>query len=508
MQVGKIKASVQAEKQNIAFVAKVCLQYNLTNHEKMKIILSTLFLIGFVCPVSAQELTEPQKAAVDGIMAEYDQAGHPGAAVAIVRGGKTAYAQGYGLANIENNIPFTPETVSDIGSVAKQITAFAIIRLAQEGKLALDDDIRKYLPEVPDFGRPIRIVDLIHHTSGLREIYGAWAIAGGRSGDGILQEDALYLAQRSKELNFPPNTRHMYCNTGYMLLADIISRVSGMPFETWMRTHIFQPLGMDHTFIMDERGEVFPGAATSYETSPKNGFRQIFDNSTVQGAGGIYTTIPDLVKWLNNYRDPKIGGQKAVEQMLERGVLNNGDTLAYAFGLTVGQYRGLRLIRHTGSSAGYRAVFTWLPDQDLGIVVKSNFAGFAGSDLSNRMIDLLLGPVLGPAPAATGEEDEDGLFSFVDTSPEYLNAYTGKYYCPELETVYEIRMENGGLVGGNWRHRNLPLKFLGEDYWEDTEGPLGEIRFERDEKGRVTGMRVTGGGVVNLWMERGRGGEG
>ncbi len=451
--------------------------------------------------LSSQKIDKKLGAAINLILSDCCDGDRPGAAIGIVKNGELVYSRGYGAANLENGISFTPETVSDIGSVAKQMTDFAIVLLAQQGKLSIDDDIRKYLPEVPDFGAPITIRHLIHHTSGLREIYGVWAIAGGRSGDGILQADALRLATHSKELNFKPGDRHSYCNTGYMLLAEIISRVGEAPFEDWMQTHIFRPLNMDNTFIMNERGELFPRCADSYEKSENNGFRKIFDNSTVQGAGGVYSTIPDLARWMNNYRDPRTGGPAAIAQMMERGVLNNGDTLDYAFGLVIDLYRGVRRIRHTGASAGYRAIFTYFPDQDLGMVMKSNFAGFNGADLTDKITDLVLKTELAPAPPANQP-------AAIKPGPDHslsldeLAAYAGVYYCPELETVYRISVQEGGLVADHRRHSGLKLKALEKDIFEDTAGPLGKIRFIRDVKGAVSGMRITSGGVMDLWMER------
>lgn len=463
--------------------------------------LLTLLLAGIPFFVSGQKIDKKLGAAIHLLLSDCCNGDRPGAAIGIVKKGELVYSRGYGAANLENDLPFTPETVSDIGSVAKQMTDFAIVLLAREGKLALDDDIRKYLPEVPDFGAPMTIRHLIHHTSGLREIYGVWAIAGGRSGDGILQADALHLAAHSKALNFKPGDQFSYCNTGYMLLADIISRVGGGSFEEWMQAHIFQPLGMTQTFIMDERGEVFPRCADSYEKSAHNGFRKVFDNSTVQGAGGIYTTIPDLAKWMANFGHAKVGGPGAIAQMQERGVLNNGDTLDYAFGLDIDRYRGVRRIQHTGASAGYRAILTYFPDQDLGIVMKSNFAGFNGADLTDKITDLVLKAELTQAPPAKAPvsikpEPDHPL------SPEELNVYAGVYYSPELETVYRISVQEGGLVADHRRHSGLKLKAREKDVFEDATGPLGKIRFVRDDKGAISGMRITSGGVMNLWMER------
>ena len=294
----------------------------------------------------------------------------PGCAIGIIKEGKTELMKGFGLANLEHQIPFTPETVSDIGSVAKQMTCMGIILLAQGGKLMLDDPIRKYFPDSPDFAEKITIRHLIHHTSGLREIYGTQAIAGMRPGDAIYQEDAVKLLMQSKELNFEPGSDFSYCNTGYMLLAEIISQVSGQSFEAWMRENIFLPLGMKNTYIMNKPGEVFPNAATSYILGKDTTYTQLYDNSTVQGAGGVYTTIPDLLRWIDNYRSQKLGGYLVREKMEEQGVIKGDKSINYAFGLRKWDFKGMEWIGHTGSSAGYRTLMGYFLKEKFGFVIK------------------------------------------------------------------------------------------------------------------------------------------
>jgi CubicO group peptidase (beta-lactamase class C family) len=432
---------------------------------------------------------------IDDFYREWRQEGYPGGAVAIVHEGELVFAKGYGLASLEHGVPFTPETVSDIGSVAKQLTCFGIVLLAQQGKLGLDDDIRRYLHEAPDFGRPITIRRLMNHTSGLREIYAAEGIRGYRPGDGILQEDALRLVLQSRELNFAPGEQYSYCNTGYMLLADIISRVSGQEFETWMQENIFRPLGMDHTFIMDKRGEVFPGCADSYEKYGEDGFVKIYDNSTVQGAGGVYTTLSDLVSWFNHLRRPKIGGKEAQASMLQRGILNNGDTLNYALGLTVDSYRGQKVIKHTGSSAGYRALLSYFPELDLGIIVKTNCPSVDREGLA----DLLLKDVLDEMEEEDSNSKED---SFPTPDPEELQTYTGYFYSGELETVYEIKVEGSRLVGRHFRNGRFELIPTGKGAFKSEDGFSCTIHYIRDDRGAVTGLRMDSGGVQHLWLTK------
>lgn len=442
----------------------------------------------------------PYAPRIDSIFAPYAQGSNPGLAVGILKGGQLVFSKGYGLANLEHGLPFTPNTVSDIGSLAKQITSFAIVLLAQRKQLNLDDDIRKYLPEVPDFGQTITIRHLVHHTSGLREIYGMLEITGWKQGDAVRQEEALNLTRHSSELNFTPGARYAYCNTAYMLLAEIIQKASGKKFEDWMREEIFRPLGMDDTYVMDVQGELFPRCADSYTMSEQDVWIKLYDNSTVIGAGGIYTTLPDLARWCNNYRDGKLGGIAAIQQMTQRGILNNGDTLNYAFGLETLPYRGLRRIQHTGASAGYRAALLYFPDADLAILVKSNFANFNSQATCERIADLLLADAFKESAPSLASINRAASRGSANTSGA-LQEFAGQYYCPELETSYTFQVEADTLIGLHRYNGRFKLQQVDGDRFS---GPsyLNTLRFERDKDGAIQGVRVSNGRVLNLWMKK------
>jgi CubicO group peptidase (beta-lactamase class C family) len=208
----------------------------------------------------------------------------------VVRDGAVVYRGAVGVASLEQRVPLSPATILDIGSVAKQLTAWAIVRLESEGRLSLDDDVRRHLPELPELGRTIRIRHLLHHTSGLREIYNTMMIGGWQGGDAMRQEHALRVVASQPRLQFEPGSEHLYNNTGYMLLADIVERVTGEEFHEWMAARVFRPLGMTRTVIMHELGQVIPGSGDSYAPTPDSGFVRVFDNSTIQGAGGVYSS--------------------------------------------------------------------------------------------------------------------------------------------------------------------------------------------------------------------------
>jgi len=463
-------------------------------------------------PVLLAALAAPQLAAgqvatlaerhqLDERMAEYVD--KPGAVVAVVREGKVVLAEGYGLANLEHGITLARETVLDIGSVAKQFTSFAIALLADEGTLSLDDDIRIHLPEVPDFGDVITVRHMIHHMSGLREIYNSESLAGRQDGDAMQQGDALRLTEHMHHLNFTPGERYLYCNTAYMLLADIVSRASGMPFPEFMAERVFGPVGMHHTTIMSKLGQSIPGVAESY-TPDDDDFVRVFDNSSLYGAGGMYSTVDDLALWMNNYATAAVGGPAVIEQMQQRGVLNDGEQLSYAFGINVGELRGQRAIRHTGSSAGFRASFMFLPELAGGVITLSNRSDM-GSVMPADVLEIFFGDHLKPLPAdepASDEDlvDDDESESWSPTTTQ-IASLAGSYYSEELETVYTLYVENGMLMGRHRRHGTFELQATAPMTFEGP-GFFGTAVFETSAGGLSQTFRVSNGRVLNLLFQK------
>lgn len=462
-----------------------------------RLLLSSTLLLCTATVLFGQGLSQTAVARLDSLMRASDRTDGPGYAIGIIQNGMPVYSRATGMANLETRAVFRPETVSDIGSVAKQFTCMAVLLLAEQGKLDPDEDIRKYLDGIPDFGKTITIRHLMNHTSGLREIYDMIALKGWQQGDGIRQADAADLVGHSMGLNFEPNTEYAYCNTGYMLLGNLVTKLGGKPFETWMREHIFLPLGMENTYIMDHQGELFPDCAESYARSSGGPWVKLYDNSTAYGQGGIYSTIPDMLKWLDNFRTGKVGGKVALEALSRQGVLNNGDTLSYALGIEHGNYQGVPLLKHTGSSAGYRAIMCYIPGSDLGIMLKSNFAGFNAEAVAETVLDILfnLPKVKQVAPRPTPSATP--LSSPI--SP--LTDYIGRYFSPELEVFYEVFEEKGVLLA---KGRKIPIVEF-EAIKADTfrgKAFVDEIVFERDKKKGVVGMRISAGGAQKIWMEK------
>jgi CubicO group peptidase (beta-lactamase class C family) len=458
----------------------------------------TLLFCLLISALTAQQAApfERYRPKIDSLLMALTKAQKPGLAVGIIQAGKTVYSKGFGQANLENPLLFKPSTISDIGSLAKQITCYAIVLLAQQQKLSLDDDIRQHLPEVPDFGHTIRIRHLMNHTSGIREIYSMLAIAGWKQGDAIRQQDALALVKKSSGLNFVPGSQYAYCNTGYMLLAEIIQKVSGQKFETWMQENIFTPLQMNQTYVMDQQGELFPDCADSYTLQNKVWLKQ-YDNSTVIGAGGIYTTLHDLARWANHLRSLKTGGAAAFQALFQKAQLNDGREITYALGLQITNYRGLPVIQHTGSSAGYRAALLYFPQQDWIIFLKGNYAQLNSQSTAEAIADILLAKQLEPEPLEMTTRTQSTLRGRTLSKP--LSDYAGLYYCPDIETTYTLQADEGKLIAHQRSNGRLELRPIeGAEDWFEEAAVLGKVSFERNAQGKVIGLSIDNGELLNL----------
>ena len=440
---------------------------------------------------------------VGQLFAEWNKSDSPGAALAIIREGEVVYKQGYGTANLEYDIPITTKTIFDIASVSKQFAAFAIATLSHEGKLSLDDDIRIHLPDVPDFGNTITIRHLLHHTSGLRDWVQSLVIAGDLMDDVISFKHILKMARHQKVLNFEPGSAFLYSNTGYNLLAEIVERVTGDSFREWTDSRIFRLLGMTNSHFHDDYQMILKNRAYSYQVDEKGGYKHTVNNTTALGSSSLYSTVEDLATWILNFDDTRIGEQTVIEQMHQRGVLNNGDRIDYAFGLNIGEYRGLRTVGHSGSWRGFRSHLIRFPDQKFGVVILCNLDTFNPLSLAEKVADLYLAAVLAPVEVSESENASkpDAGVKSEPLPPEQLTEFEGEYYTEELDTTYTIVMHEDGLVARHRRHDDIGLTYTGGHFRGDSWF-FPEVHFLRDDIGRVTGFRLTGNRVRNLYFEK------
>ncbi|MHC5039061.1 MAG: serine hydrolase domain-containing protein, partial [Planctomycetota bacterium] len=256
---------------------------------------------------------------IDEVFAEWDRPDSPGCALALIGEEGILYERGYGMANLEYDIPITPETIFHVASVSKQFTAMAVGMLAEEGKLSLDDDVRLHVPELHDFGEPLTVRHLIHHTSGLRDQWMLLVLAGWRMDDVITTEDAMDVVRRQRELNFKPGGEHLYCNSGYTLMAVVVERVSGLPFPEFCRERIFEPLAMKRSHFHDDHTRIVKNRAYSYVPREGNGFRHSVLSYATVGPTSLLTTVRDLAIWETNFTDGNVGGPSLLEGMQAPG---------------------------------------------------------------------------------------------------------------------------------------------------------------------------------------------
>ncbi len=331
---------------------------------------------------------------VDKLFESWNKPDSPGAALAVLKDGEVIYKKGYGYANLEYDIPITSSTIFHVASVSKQFTAFAIVMLTNQGKLSLDDDIHKYLPEVPDFGKIITIRHLIHHISGLRDQWEMLAMAGWRLDDVITKEHILTAVSHQKELNFNPGEEYLYCNTGYTLLAEIAERVTGTPFQEWTQNNMFKPLGMSNTHFHDDHEMIVKNRSYSYVPKENGGFKKRVLSYANVGATSLFTTVEDLAKWADNFFKKRLGGPEVMAQMEQQGILNNGEKIDYAFGIGIGKYNGLKTISHSGGDAGFRSHLLLFPDQRFAVAVLSNCGSINPGQLARQTAEVYLGNLM------------------------------------------------------------------------------------------------------------------
>ena len=352
----------------------------------MKNLLLLIFIPVFL---PAQQLPDSIKQKIDNIFRSFTSTS-PGCAVAVIRNGEPIFEKGYGMANLEYSIPITPQTVFHIASESKQYVAFCMLLLEKEGKLSIDDDIRKHLDYVPDLGHKITIRQLIHHTSGLRDQWQLLANAGWQLDDVITQEHVVKLISKQHALNFKPGEEHLYCNTGYTLMAEIVKKVSGLTLRQYTDKFIFQPLGMKNTHFNDNYQELVRNRAYSYTLSGPRGFQHAVLSYSIVGATSLLTTVQDELKWLHNYETGQVGGKDLIEKMYQVGVLNDGRKLNYAFALVIDKFKGWQQIGHGGGDAGFRTYACRFPEKNLGIVVFSNSGMVNPGGLAQQVAGLFI----------------------------------------------------------------------------------------------------------------------
>jgi len=353
--------------------------------------LSSLAMLVSWAPLSAQQSIEQR---VDSLFNRYVKPDGPGCALGVYRDGEVVLARGYGLASVEDGRPITPRTTFNLGSVSKPFTALAVLMLEQQGKLSLNDDVRRWVPEMRDYyGTPIRLRDLMQHTSGLRD-YGTLGVLSGNEVTTMAEFLGLISAQRA--LNFVPGTRHEYSHSDYLLLGLIVERVVGVPFGEHLEREVLGPMGMKGSFVSDARPHAITERALGHFLAGKSA-RVQFPSSQTIGGDNLYASVEDFARWDRNFTSPTVGGPAVIARMLGRPQLANGDTIPYAYGLRLDMYRGLRTIERGGHADGTRTIIVRFRDQGFTVAALCNADHLEPAKLAQRVADIYLSDRMSPA---------------------------------------------------------------------------------------------------------------
>jgi len=554
---------------------------------KTRSLILVLISIVIAAKTFAQSLPDSTITKINKLFTQWDKGNSPGCAVAIVRNDSILFAKGYGMANLEYSIPIQPQTIFHMASVSKQFTAFSIVLLAKQGKLQLDDDIHKYLSWFPDLKEKITIRNLLNHTSGIRDQWQLLAISGTRLDDVITQDHIVKILSKQQALNFKPGEQYSYSNSGFTMLAEIVRSVTGQSLRQFTDSAIFKPLAMVNTHFHDDYEEIVKDRSYSYSRTDSVHFANSILSYSNAGATSLFTNLNDMSKWIMNFYTHKVGDQKDIDQLAQKGKLNSGKELNYALGIVSDTYNGWRQLSHNGADAGYRTSLAVFPDLKMGFAVFSNvgdfnaggklyemaslfitdtakhklagapknidssmavlkdtttmkkFTGSYISDdglqinfrLSNKKLyadafgrtflltkgekdsfSLFIDPGVkflfsGHAPGDTTvfvafSSDEKHLLTkyLADTSQpdQLLRAYTGNFYCPELDCKYGIALKDHHLVLTNNKYSDTRLTLVGSDHLLSDFWWMNHLLIIRNSEKEITGLEVNSGRIMHL----------
>jgi len=426
------------------------------------------------------------EAATDRVFAQWNHPDTPGCGMAVFRDGAVAFQKGYGQANLELGVPIGADTVFDIGSTSKQFTAASVLLLERDGKLSLDDDVRKYVPELPDYGQTITLRHLLQHTSGLRDYLVLQLLAGIAYDDYSTDRQTLDLLARQKSLNFAPGSEYVYSNTGYFLAAEVVKRVSGKPLAQFARERIFEPLGMrdtryrdDHTLPVRGRASAYGKADAAAGQPARSGierYRIDISNWDQVGDGSVLTTVADLQRWDENFYRPVVGDADFLARLQQPGKLASGEPIDYAMGLMIGEHRGLKTVQHGGAWGGYRAQLLRYPQRHLSVAALCNMATADPESLAQRTAELWLG--LPPEPGAPSAQR-----ATVAMPAAAMQRWTGAYRNPKTGGLRRVAW-NQGVLELHAFGDSFAMRAVGKDEFEVDGGPIAALSFRDPGRGR------------------------
>ncbi len=433
------------------------------------------------------QLTDEDHQNIDDLFVEWNRPNHPGGVVGIMQDGEIIFLRSYGLSSLEYLVPNTTETIFNTASVSKQFTAMGIVKLHQDGKISIDDDIRKHVPELPEFKEKITVRHLLHHTSGLRSLHALLGLAGWRGDDARTNEDLYRFMAKQQDLNFRPGDEYLYCNTGYIYMAKIIENVTGEEFTSWMKNEVFSPLGMRNTYVEDKYNRVVPQNATSYYGSAKNGFERAVEYWGYVGSGNMHSTVQNLLVWLNNFTNPTPGWEDHFEMLQTTDPFNDGEMNNYAFGVNIGKFNGSRSIRHGGSIGGYRSNVVSYPDNKLSIAVLTNFSSAGAGQKVNSISEILLGK----GEKVSGKPDK---IKSKNLSTEDLKEFEGYFWNDKGNYVRKMYVREDTLRYFRSETSESPLVPIGKNLFQMAKVDVDlKVKFERENGNRKMVVTINDG---------------
>lgn len=436
---------------------------------------------------------------IDEIMAAFDNKQSPGAAVAVVKGDKVIFQKAYGMANLEHNIKLTPTTPQQVGSITKSFTNYCMFLLEKEGKLSLDDDIRKYIPELPDLGHRITLRQISQHSSGLRD----YAILRGMARYEIDTWEMFFkMLSRQHDLNFTPGEDCMYSNTGCTLFAVIIARVSGLSYAEFVKQRIFNPLGMYSSHIQTEQSQLTPGIADSYDRTAA-GPKKLYTLGDLYGGTGVISNARDMAIWARHLLHPKTNAD-IIKKMSTPGKLNDGTETTFGSGLMIADYKGHVELGHSGAVGGFKAHVGVFPDDDIAVVYLANNNDVNSRALARQIAELYF-RAKGKTDAArnlvsAAPVKEPKAQSPIDQNHIDLATYTGMFYSDEVPTTYVLKVIDGRLTIQPGYNPDMKLTPVSKDVFSGAFD--GSVEFVRDSRGLIIGCRFSMSRMKNLYFRK------
>jgi len=444
----------------------------------------------------ARPISAAEKLRVDAVFSRFDRSDTPGCMVGVNERGDLRLRAAYGMGDLERNVPLTPSLLSEIGSVSKQFVAASLVLLEQDGKLSLDDPVRKYIPEFPGFNPPITIRQLLQHTSGLRDQYGLLELTGRPYGEVVHSNaEVAELISRQRTLNFPVNSAYLYSNSGYTLAALLVERVSGTDINTFTRARLFAPLGMDRSQWRTDFRTLVAQRVPAY-TFAASGWTMNMPFSNLYGAGGLVSSIDELLTWTEALHAGRVGDPSTLRTMARVATLTDGSQTEYGLGLMVRDWRGVREIAHSGSTAGYRAYLAHYPEYGLSVAMQCNAGNADYVELGRRLAAVFLADRLGPEPPRTMRDPARVAYALPASA---LSGLAGAWRDAETGGVVTLVPEDSAVVMRYAPAREARLTPVAED---SLMGGGRAIAILRDGNGRPVGFRYHAGRVLNIRFDR------